>query len=229
MTSMQSIRIRAIEQEELPLTDLQRALLRAGVKILDADDVEAYQRAKLLEARDRLVEPRPSWLRPIVGGVLVAVGVFVSCMFVASLLGRAPAVLYLVVYCAFFAGAFFGLARAVRARLTHDLITAYRLNILMWRRYRLGWADSGHLVAFSNAIHPPGVPTETVLPPEGVAICKRIAKAGAACMLAVDQLDEDPFLSAAYGSERYFLFAWDEQGFVPQAPTQGLGSGDAPR
>jgi hypothetical protein len=90
--------------------------------------------------------------------------------------------------------------------------------VLAWRVYPVGFCSHGSLIC-SRLIVAAGVPIDTEIPQAAVDVMERIAATGVSVNFFADQLDADPFIWMAnhYASaERYYIFAWDEEGYIPR-------------
>jgi hypothetical protein len=206
MVLLESIRTQQIE-ETLLLTDLQRALLKAGVKILNTDDVKVYQAAKLAEERGKLLNRKP-WIAALALPALAA-AVLVACHVPSPVTGFVPFVLSLLGITFFVLVA---IGAVVVARPPRRMA-----ETLDWREYLIG-EHFGSLGWVDESYSAPGVGRFPV-PVEAQAICHRVAAAGARATFNVRQLDTDPFLVVENRDdcrERYYLFAWGEEGYLPR-------------
>lgn len=217
--------IPVVSDTDEALTDLQRALLRAGVQILDADHVADYQREKLAQAKEaRRKKPIARVHTAVFAGIrIVATLVGAFCGFeifrsgfyglpmpmlvLLSLMGAVSGALAVVVLGAAALEIPYPRAGLIKAR---DL-----LDLLAWRSYLVG-ACGGGSGATGPVFHGPGVGYDTVIPEEGRDICRAVGEADAMGTFTVEQLDNDPFLLVKNGDEKYYLFAWDESGYVPR-------------
>jgi len=175
--------IRELNGEQLPLTDLQQGLLRAGVKILDEDGVREYQQTKYTEAR---------WVPNLERKPETPVG---PPSFMAQVLNTLR-----------------------RPTPPGDTEPVGANPLLQWRNYPIGFCQRGSLMC-DGVIVAPGIPVNTQIPAEGMAVMQRIADTGVEAVFSADQLDADPFLIVRnhhHRSEYYYIFAFDEHGYVPR-------------
>lgn len=101
----------------------------------------------------------------------------------------------------------------------------WRETLLQWRGYAVGVCRNGRLNQFLPAFRATGTDFVTTIPVAGVAILERVAATGVEAVIEVEQCDEDPFLMLAASlrenvrrpntSEHYYLYAWDEHGYIP--------------
>jgi hypothetical protein len=221
---MDSIRVYDIDAElSQATTPTQRALLKAGVKILDNDDVAIYMGAKLREARARareLVRAQPPpkvparrgrvfwpFLLVAVGGGLIYLGVAFLPALAATLCLMAGVVLAIAGIAAgesMFPESVVPVPRSAY----RDYQARAKLSLLAWRPYPAGEVHCGQDLIL-RSIHAAGQP-DIVLPPEALAVCERIRRTDHHVEFEVVQLDDDPFLCTV--GEVYYLCVWDETG-----------------
>jgi hypothetical protein len=208
--TMDSIRVREIARvDTLPFTDLQLGLLKSGVKILDADDVQAYQAAKLKEA----LHPETPYPRD---ADFLRLGL-------AAAFGCA-----LLVYWASTSGGWLFMTLTVGCAVATALSAAALIyeyfhpsapalaggGVTKWRKYEVGGCEAGTAVLQSK-FEAAGTGVNTEIPDAGLLICGKLAATGVTAAFFVEQLDADPFLGVVTERERYYLFVWDEEGFRP--------------
>jgi len=93
---------------------------------------------------------------------------------------------------------------------------------LAWRRYLIGECSDGVLECL-RVVHAPGVEAPTVIPEAGRKIIDGIARTGVHAYFILEQLDDDPFLlvsewpvtAPGTDPDGYYIFAWDEAGYIP--------------
>jgi hypothetical protein len=202
--------IRRREVEAPPLTQLQKGLLEAGVKILDTGDVKKYQREKLdaLKARPR----GRGWPKEAVLGclLLVASGFLAGGVIIAPNRSAAGSWFCCLIACLFTAA--------------HCFVSSYHKlppSRLSWRTYDIGVCPARYGWQF---LMPHSFPAQGVgtigIPPEIQDIGNRVAATGVSAAFEVEQLDADPFLLVwsldmdNSGNEAYYIGVWDEKGFV---------------
>lgn len=209
--TLSSIEYKLITEETLPFTPLQQALYRCGVKILDEDGVKEYQ-AEKLKAKRREIAAERAWINwgDLLMGFGVAFAASVSVGFLTALPWRV-----------IFPAALLTASTLSLLCLWHDIKNKTRnaTRLLEWRRYFLGVVAPGYKL--ERILYPAGVPQPTIVPPECRALCASIAKEFTGSEYAcahLEQLDEDPFvyLVEPGSKERYYIFAWDEEGYVPR-------------
>lgn len=223
MTTMQNIRVRNLAEMNLlpPLTKLQESLLKARVRILHADDVQEYQKRKLNSERLRLEadahQPRLRW--QAVARIVLLCLLFLGNGGLAVLFEMAgkwwwewiPAL-------AMLSGCVAIIQELNRADDTLARKMA-RVKLLEWRQYTIGSCGRSGFALLPD-YEAPGVGSVTVLPRGAQEAARAIYETGAEAEFILDQLDSDPFLwvvSRDRPYERYCIFAWDEEGFIPQA------------
>ena len=216
MTKMQDIRIRNLAEEELlpPLTKLQECLLKAGVRILHCHDVADYRREKFHRERERIRSQgaRLPW-RDI--GVLA---------FGALVTGAATVALEMTGYhwMLLIPGLMMLAACIGIGKFLDDGYTevAERLEQLGWREYNIGYCGPQGLDLPDRFKGMGAYVGETEIPPGAHEIAQALQEAGTEATFVMQQLDSDPFLwvqSIDRPYERYCVFAWDEEGFIPNA------------
>jgi hypothetical protein len=210
--NMDAIRFRAIDEERLPLTDLQRAILGAGAMVLNEDDVNAFQAMKLKQVREARKKRRSIPLPALFVGWGLSVGLGAGGAITQIILGRVGWWIFLVGA----AGAFVAAWSIGKTRRQSSPWP----ELLAWRKYTIGYCARGEFVYEGEKhLSLPGAGPQ--LPSAAFAILHRLGHAGAFCNVSVEQLDEDPFLLAnllddGIERERYYIFAWDEEGFIPR-------------
>ena len=196
--TMTDIRVREIDNENLPLTDLEHALLNAGVKILNQDSVREYQARKLEEVKARLKSPLQNRRLALGAVLLLSAGLTGAVLLFRSapLFSAVPLMIAV------------GLTRILAS------LAVRSSRLVEWRSYSVGCCWGGHLHLLP-IVRAPGVEFTTPVPVEARIICESIAGTKASFSFEVEQLDDDPFLKVLNGSEHYYLLGWDEQGFIP--------------
>lgn len=219
--TMQDIEIRNLAEMELlpPLTKLQEALIKAGVRILHSDDVAEYKRQKFNRELEKMLaapKPVPGW-RAVAWMALLCLTMFGNGALAIALemQGRTPA---LVIPALAMLAACVGIFREINRQ--DRISSAWSLApLLEWREYPVGSCGAGGYSFFAQ-FTAPGTDSVTVLPSGAHEAAEALHRAGAEAQFFVDQLDTDPFLwvqSIDRPYERYCIFAWDEDGFIPQA------------
>jgi len=224
-TTLDSISVRYLD-EELPLSNLERAILGAGVQVLDPDDVQRYQGDMRAAARAAGVwtELACAWRRAVI------ILVWAICLLLPAALvwtGMRYWMVALVSLIAILA------VSKVNAVLSRPRGRRRPVGYIDWRTYSAGQCQSapvpmgdGHFQKAADyyGSHSPllrqfsaaGTRTVTQIPEEAREIARKIAAQGVDAEFRVEQLDDDPFLFVKVGYERFYLFAWDEEGFIPR-------------
>lgn len=224
MSTLAAIPTRSIldgrDTEALPLTPLERAILAAGVRVLDEDVVKDYQADALKKARRwwslRGMDP---WkvcgmlLGSVIFGISVAGLTRLVFLLVSKVTGPVAAPDPAPVSISLGLGGSYAILLACKWMSEHR---AYQIG---WRRYAVAYLDGGD--AAMPAWFKPGPSLAAVkIPPQAVSICHRVADnlRGSQQMTAgIEQLDDGPFIYLTTdGLSRYYVFAWDEKDFVPR-------------
>lgn len=224
MTASQIKRYEITELVLPPLTPLQTALLKSGVKILDEENVMTYQREQLDKARAAMLSGTSTEKRPKLRWESNAAGAFAGLLAIATgaysfMQLKAGIPIPIKFACA--SGIFLGLL--LMAGCLAELALRYdrwcrpertllqRAALLKWRTYAVGsCGPAGFSVA--NPFLAAGVGNISI-PDAAVDVARRISRAGAEASFSVDQLDSDPFLWVHSEDEWYCVAVWDEEGF----------------
>jgi hypothetical protein len=201
--TLETIQSKTID-ETLPLTPLERALLATGCKLLYEDGVKEYQKERLQEAK-RAARP-PVW---VICLRVLAVCMALFCAPWAAFHPHAPS------FWLWLGAWILSLGTDLVLQLIYTIPQRYRL--LAWRTYWLGSIEYGRTNARSSIRAAHWLPP-TVVPEECIALLGRIAEAmpSDSAQVHLEQLDDDPFVYLYKDARRYYIFAWDEKGYVPR-------------
>lgn len=216
----QEIRRRPVEAP--PLTELQKGLVKAGVRPFYTNDVKKYQREKIEELKRR--KPGPVWGYLLAGCLLLAGFGFLLGFLLVQIphFFRWESALS-ALWVAGMAGLFHGGVRSLIAGFAGRTRPSLALA---WRSYHIGVCPAPHGSPYGSQFQVPnafraGAVGMIPIPREIQDIGNRVAATGVSAVFEVQQLDADPFLlvrslhiMCSEAKEEYYIGVWDEKGFA---------------